>query len=546
MTEKDRQAEIHEKGFDMGNYSRSTVDQYGKIKVGTKTLEDASINLGDYKKFGERDYNIAQLVDKGEIYRAILYKRHRELKLISRYFYRTNGLYQKVCDYYATMYRWDWYIVPRIYNDNTNEDKLGKEFYEMLDYLDDTHVAKVCADIAHKVIIDGCYYGYIIEGTEGIVVQELPAEYCRIRFNVRNMPVVEMNMRFFDDRFHSVDYRLKVLKMFPKDIQKGYVLWKQRKLPTEYPVTETDWFGTEGWYPLDPGCAVKFSMPGTDDIPIFINAIPSILDLDDAQALDRMKQMQELSKILIQKLPLDKNGDLIFDIDEARDWHNNAVNMLSHTVGTDIITTVADIDSIDLSDTNQMNKDSLERVERTVYNNFGVAKNLFNTDGNLSLEKSILQDEGQMRQLKLQFEIFFDRIIQGRTKNKKKYKFRFYMLDTTQYNYKEISKYYKEQMQNGQSKVLAQIALGHSQSSVIDTAVFENDYLHLSEVMIPPMMSSTMSSEDLQLLGKNKQGNTSQTQSNTGGQSSSDQVGRPAKEEGQLSDKTIQNKESQK
>jgi len=27
--------------------------------------------------------------------------------------------------------------------------------------------------------------------------------------------------------------------------------------------------------------------------------------------------MQKLMKILVQKLPLDKNGDLIFDVDEA-------------------------------------------------------------------------------------------------------------------------------------------------------------------------------------------------------------------------------------
>jgi hypothetical protein len=35
--------------------------------------------------------------------------------------------------------------------------------------------------------------------------------------------------------------------------------------------------------------------------------------------------MQKLLKILVQKLPLDKNGDLIFDVEEARDIHNNAV-----------------------------------------------------------------------------------------------------------------------------------------------------------------------------------------------------------------------------
>jgi hypothetical protein len=42
-----------------------------------------------------------------------------------------------------------------------------------------------------------------------------------------------------------------------------------------------------------------------------------LLDLEAAQELDRRKQMQKLLKIIVQKLPTDKNGDLIFDIDEA-------------------------------------------------------------------------------------------------------------------------------------------------------------------------------------------------------------------------------------
>jgi len=61
------------------------------------------------------------------------------------------------------------------------------------------------------------------------------------------------------------------------------------------------------------------------------------------------------------------------------------------------------------------------------------------------------------------------------------------MLETTQYNYRVLSKMYKEQVQFGYSKMLPQIALGHSQSSIIHTAKFENEFLHLSEIMLPPM-----------------------------------------------------------
>ena len=253
--------------------------------------------------------------------------------------------------------------------------------------------------------------------------------------------------------------------------------------------------------------------------------------------------MQDLLKILVQKLPIDKNGDLIFDVDEARDIHNNAVAMLQHAIGTDVITTFADVDSLDLSDTSNVDTDDLEREERSVYNAAGVPKNLFNSDGNIALTSSILQDEGVMRDLKLQYEILFDTIIQRRMPNKKKYTFRFYILDTTQYNYKELSKLYKEQMTVGFGKMLAQIALGHTQNSILATAFFENDVLSLSSVMIPPMMSSTIGSEDIQTLGKGGKTQPAEGQNTTG---SDNKGGRPAKEATELSDKTIQNKESQK
>jgi len=79
-------------------------------------------------------------------------------------------------------------------------------------------------------------------------------------------------------------------------------------------------------------------------------------------------------KIVIQKLPLDKNGDLIFDVDEAKDIHNNAVAMLKRAVGVDVLTTFADIDVADMRDTNSVTKaDDLQKVERTVFNNSGIS-----------------------------------------------------------------------------------------------------------------------------------------------------------------------------
>ena len=545
LEELTHQQAIHEKGFNIisppSEYV-NTNDTYGKIKVGTKSLDDAILLLGNLTKADRR------LFDKETVMRALFERNYPLLREISNYFYNVSGVYQRVCDYFAHLYRFDWYIVPEVFReDEPNEEKIIKDFAKHLSYLDNSQIRKLCSDVSLKVVLNGAYYGYVIDSNDSIIIQELPINYCRTRWSVGGNPVVEFNMKYFDACFPNIQYRMKVLKLFPAEFQKGYRLYKEGKLVDETYLSGSVYGKDFGWYLLEPSKTVKFNLNNTD-VPIFASAIPMILDLDAAQDLDRRKQMQKLLKILIQKLPLDKNGDLIFDVDEARDIHNNAVQMLQRAIGVDVLTTFAEVEPIDLSDKNTATtQDDLKKVERTVYNALGVSKNIFNTDGNLSLEKSILEDESTMRALLLQFGTFFDRMLVKRNGTSKKYKFRFYMLETTQYNYKELSKMFKEQVQIGYSKMLPQIALGLSQSFIINAAYFENKILNLSEIMIPPLMSSTMSSEDV--LCKSNQDNSSKNQNTT---DTSTKVikteenvgGRPEKPDDQKSEKTIQNLES--
>ena len=543
---QNRQEAIHSKGFNIVS-QRQTYEgpiDYSKIKVGTKTVNDAVLNLGSIAS-AEKRYGNKQV-----IYKALVEHDLPLLREISNYFYLANGIYTRVCDYYADLYRYDWYCVPEVLDESVKEEKVMKDFNNVLGYLDNSHIKKLCGDIALEVILNGAYYAYKVPCGDRLVLQQLPASYCRSRFSQGDNPVVEFNMSFFDKNFKDMNYRLKILKMFPEEFQKGYVLYKSGKLPKE---SIADRQGV--WYTLEPGNAIKFSMNALD-IPIFVNAIPALLDLDQAQDIDRRKQMQQLQKIIVQKLPLDKNGDLIFDVDEARDIHNNAVEMLEHAVGTDVLTTFADITVEDVGESNQnSNTDTLERMERAAYNAFGTSRNLFNTDGNLSLEKSINDDEGVMRKLLFQFQVFFDNVCQAKvTGNKRKYNFRLYMLETTQNNYKELSKMYKEQVQIGYSKMLPQIALGHSQSSIIHTAYFENEVMNLSELMVPPLMSSTMNADIIKQLDAKRQSGGNNPQNTTEGKSTktgakvldTDEktVGRPEKSSDQKSEKTIANKES--
>ena len=496
---------------------------YGRIRVGLQTLDDAVLELGSLQTVNR------QWGNKNVILRALARKDYVSLREISNYFYEVSGIYERICKYFAYLYRYDWFVVPYINDDSAKEEKILNEFTKVLSYLDNSSVKYTCGDIALKIILNGCWYGYIVDTKNGMTFQELPINYCRSRFRVGDMPAVEFNPKYFDDKFRSVEQRMRVLKMYPEEFTKAYVAYKKGRLNTD----EQD--GT--WWVLDPAYAIKLNVNGAD-YPIFANAIPAILDLDSAQDLDRKKTMQKLLKVIIQKLPLDKNGDLIFDVDEAKDIHNNTVQMLKRAIGVDVMTTFADVEVADLADKNTTTStDDLEKVERTVYNGFGVSANLFNTDGNLALEKSSLNDEASIRCLVLQFQNMYNKVLSHKFPQNKKWAFRFFMLETTINNYQELSKMYKEQVQIGYSKMLPQIALGHSQSAIIAMAHFENDILHLSEIMIPPLMSSTMSSQDI--LGQRSQEKNQKQQStenNTGG--------RPEKPDTQKSEKTLQNKES--
>ena len=282
-SEKRAQDLIHQKGFDIYNsgymnHATSSMNEFRKIKVGVKNLDDAILNLGSYKTDLPKHLHIS----KGMIYKALAENDLVELRRISNHYYNLSGIYSRICNYLAFLYRYDWYVAPEIYDDSIKEDKVLKDFSKMLNYLDNSYLKKLFGEIALEIIKNGCYYAYIVPSTNGLVLQQLPVDYCRSRFFVENNPAVEFNMKFFDT-FSDISYRMKVLKLFPEEFQKGYVLYKQGKL------TSTELGDREGgWYLLDPENTVKFNFNGSD-IPLFVNSIPSILDLDAAQDLDRRK-----------------------------------------------------------------------------------------------------------------------------------------------------------------------------------------------------------------------------------------------------------------
>ena len=216
------QEEIHNKGFNM---NRTYETEYGKMKIGAKTVEDAVIDLASTFNSINKNYT-----NKSVILKAIYDKDYSTMREVSDVYYHTDGIYKRICNYFATLFRYDWYCMPEVYDKKIKKDKIESDFTQILSYLDHSSIKKICGDIALSVVVKGVYYGYLTDSKENISFQELPAEYCRSRFSIGNVPAIEFNMKFFDDKFPDTGYRLRILKMFPAEFAKGYQLYKSGKL----------------------------------------------------------------------------------------------------------------------------------------------------------------------------------------------------------------------------------------------------------------------------------------------------------------------------
>lgn len=106
-----RKEEIKKKGFRMtlenddaiirNENGFPSLDFANRIKVGMKTVQDATLNLGDYSRVESR------LTKKEAILRALSENNYAEMREISRFFFEVSGIYSRLCVYMAYMYTYD-------------------------------------------------------------------------------------------------------------------------------------------------------------------------------------------------------------------------------------------------------------------------------------------------------------------------------------------------------------------------------------------------------------------------------------------------------
>ena len=446
-------------------------------------------------------------------------------KLSRSYFYR-GGYYTQIILHYATLLTYAGLLIPNpSAGKSLSTSHIQKRYYNAMDYVERMQLPTFLTNCATRALTDGSYFGIVTELEKSVFTTiDLPAEYCRSNFKDQNgNDVIEFNLAYFNS-ITDKDARKEALAAYPKIISKAYKDWTAGKQKSQ-------------WFIVPSEIAICF--PLLSGRPPFLSVIPATIDYDEAVITDHERDLEEIRKIIVQKIPHLTDGRLLFEPDEALEIHQGTVGMLRGNKNISVMTTYADVDAIASKTQADSSATTLDKMEKNIYAQAGVSSEIFTSSGSSSLDASLRNDLAFMMVLGNKFATYITNLLNRKFSNSN-VSFKYIILPITYHNYDKFVDTNFKLVGSGYSFLMPALALGLSQKDFGNLKDLENNLLKLGEKMIPPSTSYTQSGDGT------SDGDNSEEEGPSGKpvETDIDQGGRPSKEEGEKADTTLEKEKS--
>lgn len=458
-------------------------------------------NMGRLKRI--KDYSeeeIQNIINNGSL---------AEQQNLSRNYFYKDGFYKQIIIYYSTLLKYAGLLIPHTsYGKKITAPSIQKRYYGAIDYIEKMNLPILLTNFAQRALVDGSYYGIKIQtDRDGFAILDLPSGYACSNFkDSLGNDIVEFDVSYFNTIFDKDD-RDAALSMYPKIVKQAYDKWRIGKRKSR-------------WIMLPADIGICF--PFFDGRPPFLSIIPTTIQYDKAVETEQERDLEEIRKIIVQKIPHLTDGRLLFEPDEAEEIHAGTVGMLRGNKNVSVLTTYADVDSIVSKTAADSNNNTIERMLQNIYSRAGVSSQIFASTGSSTLESSIQYDISLMMYLANKFSRFITNTINSIFSNGN-INFKYTILPVGIQNESKYIDTAFKLASSGYSILVPAIAEGFSQKDIMGIKDLENDVLKLGEKLIPLTSSYTQSNSNTE---KESEG------------------GRPAKEQSEKSDKTIENETS--
>ena len=301
--------------FDLASFKKSLDEMVAS------NANDARNVSRYYERFIHRTYtleDVERIIQSGSL---------SEQQKLSRTFFYKDGFYKRILIYYATLLKFMGVLIPNpTFNKNLSDTYIQKRYNAALDFIENSSIQNLFTNCSLRVLIDGYYYGIVQTfGKESFTLMDLPAQYCRsIVKDLKGNDLVEFNVAYFDS-FMDQDIKRATLEAYPKIIRQYYRKWTAGKVESS-------------WVLLPIELAVCFNL--FEGLPMFLSVIPATIQYDDTVDTERERDLDEIRKIIVQKIPHLQDGGLLFEPEEAEVIHKGTVGMLKQNKNVSVLTTL--------------------------------------------------------------------------------------------------------------------------------------------------------------------------------------------------------------
>lgn len=403
----------------------------------------------------------------------------KELRNAMIYIYNASSHIRRLIQYFATLTDLSYIIAPHGVNYESEDPKKFKQRYrKTIDLLDKAHISSQFADILTVCFREDTYFGTLRESSDGITLQQLPSEFCKITSSEDGVFNVSFDFFYFESRN-------SLLPFFSSEFQTKY-----KEYTGEIPSKNKG----KKWIELDSpnSFAIKFNQDTPQySTPPFAGVLREVYDIEDYKNLRLSRTELENYAMLVMTLGVDNTGNWVMDFDKAKEFWSNLAGVLPPQIGS--ILTPMKIDKISFDHSGVAEIDRISEAENNLWSAAGVSSMIFNskiTSSN-ALLTSIKADQALTYRVVKSIEAMLNRFLKSKGYSKH---FHVLFLDTSRFNRKEVSDMCFKGCQYGMPLVSMYCAsLGLNQSDMMSVNWLEDKVLNITSKFRPLQSSATMS-----------------------------------------------------
>lgn len=345
------------------------------------------------------------------------------LRSVSDFFYDSNGIYKNIINSFTNLATLDNIILPSALTIQKKADKsYGVYLDKVRSYADSVNVRLTTRNILKSIAKYGGYVAYQRNEGSEYYFQDLPLNYVRIKYRVGNDYQLEFNFKYFDKFFNKEELDFAWL-VYPPEFKKLYNKYKADKKSR-----------TPEWQMLDIKSTICV-IPDNDQpnfIPMFSGMFEALLDNEEMKDLIKLGEKLDITKLIVQKVPTDKDGNILMPKDLVQYFHNELKRILPE--GANGVTTPMEIKDVAFANQSQSKEELLAKAERGAFVASGHSSGLYaDTGGHTGLQMNVEVVTSNIYAVLERIEDMFNRKFKG-VANTKTYEFKLKFFRTTNVN----------------------------------------------------------------------------------------------------------------